>query len=122
MSTDETVARLCRLPVDFYGGSKSMVQLVADSGIEEHPETLTVVNMMRYIATHPELIEAWLRWSENKRVTSGWYFSRRAARFDVGFLPEGDVSTYSDPSLACAEFVIREVNSLMEIRRAKPNR
>jgi hypothetical protein len=121
METNATVDRVCRLSIDFYSGSKSMVELVSDSGIEADPSRLAVANMIGYITTHPEVVESWLRWSENKRVTSGWYFSRNGGRFEVGFFPDGDVLIFSDPSLACAEFVVREVKTLMDLRRAKPN-
>jgi hypothetical protein len=117
MQTDEVVARICRLPIDFYVGTKSMVQLVADSGIETQPASLSLANLTKYIGTHPEVVESWLRWSENKRVTSGWFFSRHGDRFDVGFFPQGELLAFADPTVACAEFMIREVGALMAIRR-----
>ena len=119
VETDEVVARICRLPIDFYCGTKSMVQLVADSGIEAQPTALSVVNLTKYIGTNPEIVESWLRWSENKRVTSGWFFSRHGDRFDVGFYPKGKVLAFSEPTVACAEFIVREVEILRAIRPQK---
>ena len=86
----EVLARVSRLPVDFYSGSKSMVQLVAESGINACLTLLTVPNLIEYLMVHPELIDSWLQWSGNKRVTSGWYFSRQADAFVVGFYPNGE--------------------------------
>jgi hypothetical protein len=117
MNTDEIVDRVCRLPIDFYGGSKSMVQLVAESGIVEHPEILKLETITTCMASHSEYIEKWLLWSANKRVASGWFFVREVDQFVVGFHPKGDRLTYSEPAVACAEFVIREVNRLMELAR-----
>jgi hypothetical protein len=113
MELTEIVGRLCRLPIDFYQGSKSMAQLAADSGIGEYPYALTVENAAGYVSAHPEVIEMWLRWSANKRVTSGWYLRRNANQFDVGYFPNGEVFTFSDPAVACAEFVVREVGALI---------
>jgi hypothetical protein len=113
---DNVVERVCRLPVDFYGGgSRSMVQLVRDSGVKKHPEKLTLDAVRGWIAAHPELIESWLLWSANKRVPSGWYFSRHGARFDVDYFPAGETLTFADAPTACAEFILREVQSLMAI-------
>ena len=112
MCTDEVVKRICRLPVDFYGGSKSMVQLVAESGIGACLALLTVANIEAYLSMHPYLVEDWLRWSANKRVASGWYFKRQANHFVVGLYPKGETLTLSESALACAEFVVREVNAL----------
>jgi hypothetical protein len=45
MMSDGAVENVCRLPVEFYGGSKSMMQLVEDSGIVAYPALLTVENI-----------------------------------------------------------------------------
>ena len=91
MKPEEVVERVCRMPVDFYTlHTKSMVQLVAESGIEEFPEALTVANVAAYIADHPDLVEEWLAWSANQRVGSSWYFSRREGACVVSFYPKGE--------------------------------
>lgn len=108
----EVVARVCRMPVDFYQGSKSMAQLAVESGIGSCPSALTVQNAIGYVSAHPDVIEMWLRWSSNKRVVSGWYLRRNANQFDVGYFPKGEVFTYSDAAVACAEFVVREVSAI----------
>lgn len=114
---NEVVERICRLPVDFYAGSKSMSQLVAESGISACLILLTVSNITGYLTAHPDLVEQWLLWSADKRVTSGWYFTRDADNFVVGFYPQGEVLTLRDPAVACAEFVVREVNALVTLRQ-----
>jgi hypothetical protein len=119
MKPDEIIERICKLPVDFYGGSKSMIQLVAESGISACLTLLTAANILGYIAAHPDLIEQWLRWSANKRVISGWYFTRQADGFVVGFHPKGEVLALGEPALACAEFVVREVGALVVMSRAR---
>jgi hypothetical protein len=113
MDQNEIVERVCRLPVEFYGGSKSMLQLVAESGIAAFLALLTAPNLLGHITTHSELVEEWLRWSANKRVTSGWYFRCQGDHYIVGFHPEGEVMTFGEPALACAEFVVREVDALV---------
>jgi hypothetical protein len=118
MKLDLVVERLCRLPIDFYGGSKSMVQLVVESQIDANPESLTVPSILVYLTEHPDLIEPWLTWSANKRVSSGWYFSRRSGGFVVGFNPNGEVLNYTRPEPACAEFIVREVKTLIAMLRS----
>jgi hypothetical protein len=113
MTLDVVVDRISRLPVDFYAGSKSMLQLVAESEVAKFPSALSVQRICTYITANPQLVDQWMRWSENKRVSSGWYFTRRGSGFAVGFHPDGEVLNISDPYLACAEFVVREVGSIM---------
>jgi len=112
METDDVIERVCRLPIDFYNGSKSMLQLVAESGIQAHLAALSPKVLESYIRDHPHIVEHWLRWSANKRVTSGWFFSHQAGGFSVGFHPQGAVLNFTEPATACAEFVIREVSGL----------
>jgi hypothetical protein len=112
-SLNAVIARISRLPADFYGGSKSMLQLVAESGAVEFPLALAVEPISTYIIAHPQIIDEWLRWSENKRVSSGWYFNRRTNGFEIGYHPDGEILEINDPHLACAEFVVREVRSIM---------
>jgi hypothetical protein len=113
MTLDAVVERISRLPADFYAGSKSMVQLISESGVATFPSALSVQRIRTYVTANPQIVDYWLRWSENKRVSSGWYFTPRAGGFAVGFHPDGEVLNISDPHLACAEFVAREVGSVM---------
>jgi len=113
MTLDAVVERLSRLPVDFYGGSKSMVQLISESEVARFPSALSAQRICTYIAANPQIVDHWLRWSENKRVSAAWYFIRRAGGFAVGFHPDREVLNFSDPCLACAEFIAREVGSVM---------
>ena len=119
MNLDEVVEKVCRLPIDFYGGSKSMVELVWESGVEACPAALTAANILAYLRNNPTLVDQWLNWSANKRVTSGWYFARRRGDLVVGFHPQGETLAFKDPVLACAEFVTREVAAIVKVPRKK---
>ena len=119
MQADSVVENICRLTADFYGGSKSMIQLVAESGVSACPDVLTASRILAYVTAHPELVEQWLRWSSNKRVSSGWYFRQRSGTYAVGLYPKGETLDIAHRELACAEFVVREVKALMAIPRAK---
>jgi hypothetical protein len=114
-SLNAVIERIARLPADFYGGSKSMLQLVTESGVARFPLALAVEPIATYITAHPRVVDEWLRWSENKRVSSGWYFNRRTNGFEIAYHPDGELLKINDPHLACAEFVVREVRSIMAI-------
>lgn len=118
MDTMDVVQKVCRLPLDFYAGSKSMIDLVSDAGIKEHSTTITVASVGACLREHPSLVDQWLNWSANKRVTSGWYFLKQNGQLKVGFYPAGEILIFEDPILACAEFVTREVKALMDISNA----
>ena len=112
MSSEAFIERICNLPVEFRRGSKSPVQLIRESGYFESPNELTVEALAAFICNHVEVIQVWLSWSEDKRVSSGWYFIRKNGGFIVGNLADGPQLRFSDESQACAEFVLREVASI----------
>jgi hypothetical protein len=87
MTLDAVVERISRLPVDFSAGSKSMVQLISESDVARFPSALSVQRLCTYIAANPQ----------NKQVSAGWYFIRRASGFALGFHPDGEVLNISDP-------------------------
>jgi hypothetical protein len=113
--TELIIERLCQLPADFGIGAKSMMQLVDRSGIRKNPAILTFQNVSTYVGNHQDIIDHWLRWSANKRVESGWYFTRHVNEYVVGFYPKGEILKYFQPERACAEFIIREVEALLDI-------
>lgn len=119
MNLDAIIEKICRLPLDFYGGSKSMVDLVSQSGVADNPSALSSTEIVRYVQNHPEVVDQWLKWSANKRVDSGWYFERRRDHLLVGFNPNGDTLRFEDQAAACAEYIVREVTAIMKIRRRR---
>ncbi len=102
----------------FIGGDVSAVQLVRDSGLVENPGSLSRDCVLSFLKGRPELVECWLQWSQDKRVSSGWYFSRHEEGFIVGYHPEGARTKFENMIDACAEFVLREVESIAQELRS----
>jgi hypothetical protein len=66
-----------------------------------------------YLAEHPDLVDAWLGYSGDKRASSGWYLVEKpAGTFEVGYYPSGNRLAFTDRGRACAEFIIREIRSI----------
>jgi hypothetical protein len=112
MDADRVVERICSLPVTFRDGSQSALEILAKSGVLQTPEALTIAAVAAHLNEHPELIDAWMLWSEDKRVSSGWYFLYERPNFVVGFYPHGDRLVFKDAITACTQFVFREVKSM----------
>jgi hypothetical protein len=114
MKAPLVVERVCRLPIDFRDGTKSPLQLVRDSGYLENPVALTIEAVEDALRRKPELVDEWLGWSEDKRVSSGWYFLKAGTQFVVGYYPRGEKRLYADRIAACADFVIHDVASISD--------
>jgi len=66
---------------------------------------------------HPQYVDQWLGWSEDKRAGSGWYFIQdNNQKYVVGFLDPDKGTTekmeYSDKKSACASFIKQEIESI----------
>lgn len=114
MPNETPLAAVCSIATSFYSeGNKSFVQLVRESKIAECLPEFTSDTLVPLLSADPALIEGWLFWSMNKRVSSGWYFQRAQGAYIVGFYPGGETLRFEDASRGCAEFIVREVGQVM---------
>jgi hypothetical protein len=112
MNPDSVVASVCGIPIAFRQvGGKSLHQLIAESGYWEMSGQLSAVSIESFLRQSPELVDDWLRYSEDKRTSGGWYFVDEGDRFVVGQI-QGRQLIFDDRLVACAEFILREVMSV----------
>ena len=112
-----TVEDVCRLAWDYHSmGTKTARELIARSGYGDRWRSITMGLLADTLRRHPEWVDAWIQWSEDKRVGSGWYISSRAdAAFDVGSHPSVPPVRYLDRTQACAAFVRCELASIADV-------
>ena len=112
-----TVEDVCRLAWDYHVmRTVSARELIARSGYSDRWPLLSVELLAGTLREHPDWVDAWIRWSEDKRVSSGWYLSRRGdTAFEVGNRPTVPPIGYRDRTLACAVFVRHELASIADI-------
>lgn len=73
----DVVADVCQIPVRINRDDVSVWKLVDESGYRDSPMILSVEAVSSYLAQHPGLVDAWLGYSADKRVSSGWSPVRR---------------------------------------------
>ena len=113
------VTRILNLPERFYSpeNNQSIYSLLQYTGYFEVYENINENIIREVLEQQPHYIEQWLRWSEDKRGGSGWYFMQDGSRkYVVGFL-DSDKGTikkmeYSDKENACASFIKQEIESI----------
>ena len=107
------IEAICRIPVTLKTMDSSVSELVRNSGYLESRGALTSEALVPYLREHPELIDAWLGYSSDKRTSSGWYMKRsRQHVFEVGFFPHGESQSYTDAARACADFIAHELREV----------
>jgi hypothetical protein len=104
---------ICRIPESL--PRHSLRDLVAAVGYEEVRPALTRQDLTEHLARHPGLVLEWLRYSEDKRTSGGWYLLHPSTGWLVGRLAgpeqERELRFGTGPE-ACAEFILRELDSL----------
>ncbi len=95
--------------------------LVRQSGYVFDSGEIIREKIWTYISEHKELIHAWLQWSDNKRVSEGWYFCPEGGGYLVAYHPRGTRFTFDNDVEACAEFVFREIESLAKFAKSHSN-
>lgn len=114
-SLDEVVAEICRVPLDPRG--LSHIDLLGMAGYLDHRGELTVERVYDCLADDPALVDSWQEWCDDNRSTPAWYFTTLGPReFEVGHVArDGNTTerlTFDDRRLACAEYIVREVEQL----------
>ena len=114
----EVIRAICRIPLDFPIGNKSFYQLVRESKYAEFNLAITVEDLSNHLRSEQGLIEAWIQWSEDKRVSSGPYLQRTEKSLCVGVVPEDgtwpEPQEFESPIDACAYFIMQELSELSD--------
>jgi hypothetical protein len=88
--------------------------LLQETGLDQHRSLMTKSAVAQYLSQHPDTMQAWFRWSEDKRVDSGWYICRQESGYIVGCHPGGEKLRFTDAVEACTAFVMRDVANMLD--------
>jgi hypothetical protein len=106
------------MPKDFISlGNKSMVRLLAESGFLEQRAKVRKDEIIEFLRTHPDFIESWEGYSQDKRSSSGWYLLHEDKIWTVGYFSVGGKKKeqrYTSGFEACAVFILYELDQLAE--------
>jgi hypothetical protein len=111
----EVLNRACRLAADYRARIDiSPFRLMIDSGYADMRAAIDEKKIQAFVRDHPEIIEEWIAYSEDKRC-GGWYFTKRLDRdeFVVGRVEAPKkVESFREPTEPCARFIKRELESM----------
>ena len=124
---DPLTVRVCNLPRDLHRvRTKSAITLLREAGYLDSGIELSRESIIQVLHSDPSLIQEWLGYSADKRTSSGWFFlpNCRVGYFAIERqeLPSRSrVSLqpiFNDLTSACAEFIIREMESFRSHARS----
>lgn len=110
----ERFASICRIPLELELTESSVRDAVRASGYATLRGEFPPRNLADYLRQHPDLVESWAAYSEDKR-SDGWYFRRPSSVGRIrGEPPPTREMHYPDPAAACAAFIIGELNDIID--------
>ena len=90
------------------GEGVSLRQALADAEYRTLRPDLAVNDIRRVLDSHSELIDQWVRYSEDKRTDGGWYL--KASDSSIGSLAERAEIRFGSVADAVANYAIRELD------------
>jgi hypothetical protein len=119
ITKDICIEKICNLPLDFSVANKSSLTLMQESKFLDFHNDITKQDIKEYLFRHKNLIGNWEIWSDDKR-TWGYYLSISPKKCIVGSIDENGKENYSKSFRkaedACAEFILREVSEILDIK------
>ncbi len=113
---DSWIDQLLYLPRNYKRGSKSVLQLLDETGLP-HPLPTDLAQLVAHrLRRSPELVDDWQLYSYDKRAggPQPYLKEREVGIYDDDFR---DVVHYDDAVDACADFVVRETEQLLQVAR-----
>lgn len=105
------------LPKRFYAEKNvSIYSLLEESGYLNLYNQINEEEIFEFLIQCPDCAKHWLRWSEDKRTNSGWYFKQNEnGKYIVEYFPLNQTLPaieYVDLAKACAAFIKREIEEI----------
>lgn len=98
------------------GNDQSIYSLLQATGYFELYDQIQEDQILEALYDHLECADQWMKWSEDKRSASGWYFiQNEQGSYVVGYYPEQDdleTIEYIDKTEACALYIKREIEEI----------
>lgn len=100
-------------------GNVSMYNLLKETDYFKAHDQITEASIHEELSKHPECIDEWMRYSEDKRTSSGWYFKQEdEGTYIVGYFADEKGKSiklkFTDRIEACAAFIKRELESIRQ--------
>jgi hypothetical protein len=121
MDNDLMINEIISFPGEFHRlGNISINSFLKDIGYFKNHNQVQEENLTNALIDNPKYIDQWLVWSEDKRVSSGWYFKQREnGVYVVGYYPKNERFSeieFDDVTNACAAFIKRAIEDVRSVK------
>jgi len=120
MKVVDVVANLINFPSRFNSpGNVSIYNILKETGYFEMHDQVSDDIIYNALSQHPEHIDEWINYSQDKRTSSGWYFKEEGKdSYIVGYFGGTDSEKvqlrFTDRIAACAAFIKQESEAIRQ--------
>ena len=101
----------------------SFYQFFLDSGYLTLQEEISIDDIKEELRRCPYLVESWFNYSDDQRISSGWYVRKESENtYIIGRVESDSITTYTDDIEACAKFVKLQIEDMVNLRKKKPGK
>ncbi len=123
MKKSDITASLILIPRTFHRlGNVSTYDLLKDTGYFEKYDQVSEGSIHEALKQHPECVDEWILYSQDKRTSTGWYFKREDENaYIVGYFAgkagknKNIQLKFTDRIEACAAFIKREAETMRQV-------
>ena len=120
MDINAVVNKVVNLVKSFHKEDKSFFTLVMESGYIEIHEQISEDIILNMVEAQPACIDEWVGFSQDQRITEGWYLANKDGKnVVVRFFDKSEqtpvVKEYPTMAAACAAFIKHQIEFSREL-------
>ena len=109
----DCIDKICNLPQTFKQVEKSLNALLTETKFQFLYNEISLADIIHYLQNHPNLLDVWKEYSDDKRTTGGYYYHEKY----IGSLDHLTFDkTFTSDTEACAEYILREITFWMQLK------
>ena len=117
MQKQAIINSIVAIPSRFYKcQKKSISDLLKESLYSKRKEEISAADIRDYLHKEPKYIPDWIKYSNNKRGSEGWYIAQERGEYIVGYFSIGSEKSEKHNFLAVSEavafFIKKELDSI----------
>ncbi len=109
----DCIDKICNFPLTFKQVDKSLYALLIETNFKNFYKEISLGDIIQYLQIHPNLLEVWKQYSDDKRTTGGFYYREKYIG-SIDHIKFG--KTFTSDTLACSEYILREISFWLQIR------
>lgn len=109
----DCIDEICNLPLTFKQSDKSLNAILTETKFQLFYKEISIADIIHYLQMHPNLLDVWKQFSDDKRTTGGFYYRENY----IGSIDHITFDKiFTSDTEACAEYILKEVSFWLQLK------